>query len=274
MTRTNVTSLQRRLTEWTQHPAQERNYQRGPLQMIDQALADPRRTTQLSIAAWLLGTWHLACGETAILNGDAAGWDEARLGCSFQRSALRLRCRPRGRSRRDDASDLPVLQAANSICVSLALGDPDAEELFAAFAALPDGAFDEATPYPLFVRELLALRAGQRPTVTPRLGPYSDVFLLWEGDLAVLARRLPDLLDLHLDQTRGSPGVPAPFDEPSVWLYPAEMLAIRAVRRELELPWPKVEHPLLFTNLVTMPVAGAWPTDSLLQRIEARLGST
>ncbi len=273
MVRTNVTSLHRRLQEWTQQPAQERNFYRGPLQMIDTALADPRRLTQLSIATWLLGTWHLACGQVAVMAGDSAGWDEVRLGAACQRTALLLRCRRRTpRGGRDDATDLPVLQAANCICLSLALGDPDAEELFGAYAALPDSSFGADPAYPLFVRELLALRAGQRPVVTPRLDLYGEVLQHWHGETLVLQRRLIAVLDHHLDHTQGAPGKPAAFDEPGVLLYPAELLAIRAVRVDLEHGWPKVEHPLMFTNLATMTPIGPWPDDSLLRRI-ARSGT-
>ena len=58
----DVTSLQRRLREWSLQPSNERNYLRGPQQMIASALDDPRRVTQLSVSGYLLGTWHLGCG--------------------------------------------------------------------------------------------------------------------------------------------------------------------------------------------------------------------
>lgn len=269
MATTNVTSLIRRLQDWVQQPAQERNYLRGPLQMVDAALADSRRTTQLSIASSLLGTWYLARGEVAVLGGAVQGFDEARLGTGLLRAALLLRCpRQRGRGRPRDGSDLPHRQAAHCICLGLALGDPDGDELAAAYAALPETVFGDDEPFPLFVHTLLQLRDGARGGATPRLGPYFDVVQAWNSDPSLFARCLAGALDFHLDETRGSPGNAAAFDEPGVMLFPAEALAVRAVRRELDLPWPKVEHPLMFTNLVTMAPEGPWPTDSLLARIE------
>jgi hypothetical protein len=52
-------------------------------------------------------------------------------------------------------------------------------------------------------------------------------------------------------------------------LFPAEILAIRAVRKSLDLPMPKVEHALMHTNLVTTAPEGDWPADPLLQRMRA-----
>ena len=271
----NVTPLQRRLQEWTQGPAHERNYLRGPLQTIDAALAPtggrpPAAVIQLSIAAWLLGTWHLASGEARVLGGDGHGWDDARLGAGLLRTSLALRCAPAAR-RDARAPDLPVLQAANWACAALALGDPHAEELLATFAALPDASFRAGDAYPLFVRELLRLRAGERANVGPRLEVYADVLQAWTGDGGYFARCLASVLDHHLERTHGAPGLRTEFDEPGFWLYPAEVLAVRAVRADLGLPWPKVEHPLMFTNLATTAPSGAWPADELQRRLDRAL---
>jgi len=266
---TDVTSLQRRLREWTLQPSTERNFLRGPQQMVESALGDPRRTTQLSISGYLLGTWHLGCGQLAVLQGDMNGWDRVRLGVAFQRTALWLRCQRRAQSRRGEAADLPVLQTANCAVLALAFDDPECEELLAAFAELPDDRFGEADAYPLFVRELLALRDHRRPVVTPKLDIYGDVIQLWKSDDHTLSRRLLALCEHHLTRTRSAPGKPAEFDEPGMMLFPAEILAIRAVRKSLDLPMPKVEHALMHTNLVTTAPEGDWPADPLLQRMRA-----
>jgi len=52
-------------------------------------------------------------------------------------------------------------------------------------------------------------------------------------------------------------------------LFPAEILAVRATRRSLDLPMPKVEHAIMFTNLVTTQPVGEWPSDPLLARMRA-----
>lgn len=265
----DVTSLQRRLREWSLQPSNERNYLRGPQQMIASALDDPRRVTQLSVSGYLLGTWHLGCGQLAVLEGDMTGWNRVRLGVAFQRTSLWLRCSRRTQSRRGEGADLPVLQAANCAVLALTLDDPECEELLAAFAELPDDRFGEGDAYPLFVRELLALRDRRRPVVTPKLDLYGDVLQLWNSDEHTLSRRLHALCKHHLTRTRGAPGKPAEFDEPGMMLFPAEILAVAAVRKSLDLRMPKVEHPLMFTNLVSTAPTGAWPSEPLLQRMRA-----
>jgi hypothetical protein len=121
---------------------------------------------------------------------------------------------------------------------------------------------------PLFVRELLALHAGQRPTLTPRLGPYHEALMHWHGEGRVFAQRLADLLDLHLEGTQGAG---APFDDMACKLYPVEALAVRAVRDWLELPTPKIDHPLMHTNLGQMQPTRPWPQDEFVQRLEREL---
>jgi hypothetical protein len=158
--------------------------------------------------------------------------------------------------------------ASRCALLGLALGDPGADPLYELLRGEPETAFGEDEALPLFVRELLALHAGERPAVTPRLGPYHDVLLLWNGDPRVLAQRLSVLLDLHLKQTHG-PG--AWFDDPGLRLYPAEVLAVRAVREQLGLPNAKVDHPLMFTNLATMTPKRGWPQHELAGRLEREL---
>lgn len=267
---TDVTSLQRRLREWALQPSTERNFCRGPQQMLESALQDPRRTTQASISGYLLGTWHLGCGELAVLQGDMVGWDRIRLGVALQRTSLWLRAVEFAERR--GGPDLPALQTANCAALVLAFDDPDpmGERLLSAFADMPDDRFAETAVWPLFVRELLTLRQRGRPVAGPRLGPYSEALQAFGGNEQLLARKLQELCDLHLSCTRGTPGAAADFDEPGVMLLPLAVLAVRAVRRSLDLPTPKVEHPMMFTNLVQTAPAGAWPEDPWLARLLER----
>lgn len=269
MAQDNPITLARQLEDWAQSRSNERYFRDGQLQQIEAALEDPRRDTQLSIAAWMLGTWRLATGQVRVLQGDAGGFDEVRLGAALQRTSLEIRAGRKRQTRQGEVPDLPPMHAAHASALALALDDPEAEHLLEAVRTLPDAFFGEA-PYPLFVRELLIARAGGRPVASPRLGPYAEVFLHWTGDEALLARRLADLLDHHLAQTSGR----GDFAEPGVRLYPAEIFALRSVRRALELPMPRVEHALLFTNLGTMAPRGPWPEDELLRRLRRRVART
>jgi hypothetical protein len=272
MAAANPTSLERRLLDWADRPATARFYRDGQLLQIEAALRDPRRTTQLSIGAWMLGTWYLGSGQARVLRSDLAGWDDVRIGAALQRTGLLLRAqRAVRRTRHGDVPDLPVLQGANCIAVGLALDDPGGAPLFEIFRGLPDGGFADGDAWPLFVRELLELRAGRRPTVTPRLDLYGEILTGWLDDPALLARRLARLLDRHLERTRGSPGSPADFEEPGVLMFPVSVLAVRSVRTAFGLPMPKVEHPLMFTNLLNSAPRGPWPPDPMVTRLEREL---
>jgi hypothetical protein len=267
-----ITSLRRQLHEWQGRAANQRFLQHDQEVQLRESLPDPKRRPQVHVAAWMLGTWHLGHGLYSVLEGDSAGFDEARIGQALRRCSLLLRERHQGAAprRAGGASRLPFsrLHGAWTALLGLALGDPGAERLYELLRDEPESSFADGEHLPLFVRELLALHAGQRPTLTPRLGPYHETLMHWTGDARVLAQRLAGLLDLHLDAASG-PG--ASFDDPPCKLYPVEVLAVRAVRDWLGLATPKVDHPLMFTNLGTMQPTRPWPQHELVQRLEQEL---
>lgn len=269
MSLTAITSLRRTLSEWAGREANQRFLQRDQEALLRASLGDPRRRPQLHVAAWMLGTWHLGSGFAEVLDGNGRGFDTARKGQALRRCSLLLRWHHQQPLRRTSAR-LPFSQVHGTLTalLGLALHDPGAEDLYDLLRRQPDQAFGEEDHLPLFVRELLTLRAGERPRLTPRLGPYHEVLMHWTGDQRVLAQQLALLLDLHLQLARGNA---VPFDDPPCRLYPVEVLAVRSVRDLLGLPTPKVDHALMFTNLVTMPPAGPWPTDELVERLEREL---
>ncbi|HEX5052729.1 MAG TPA: hypothetical protein VFZ65_13215 [Planctomycetota bacterium] len=265
-----VTSLRRNLTEWAERDANQKFLRRDQEAQLRASLEGSRPPTQVHVAAWMLGTWHLGHGFCQVLAGNGRGFDEARQGQALRRCSLLLRERHRQHVRHTRARALPfsLMHGSLTALLGLALQDPGAEDLYELLRALPDSNFGERDQLPLFVRELLTVRAGQRPTVTQRLGPYEAVFLHWTGDAHQLAQRLADLLDLHLQQARGAGST---FDDPPCQLYPVEVLAVRQVREWLGLSTPKVDHALMFTNLVTMVPDAPWPAHELVQRLERRL---
>ena len=267
-----ITSLRRSLTEWSERPGNQKFLHRDQETQLRESLGDPARRPQVHVAAWMLGTWHLGHGFVQVLNGEVRGFDEARQGQALRRCSLLLRERHQQQFGRGGRAALPFsqLHGALTALLGLALHDPLAEPLYELLRRQPEGALGEDAVLPLFVRELLTLRAGERPNVTPRLGPYQDVLAHWHGDQRLFAQRLAALLDLHLEQTRG-PG--SSFDDPPCQLYPLEVLAVRNVRAWLDLPTPKVDHPMLHTNLGTMVPDPPWPTHELAQRLERQLRS-
>lgn len=271
MAASTVAILTRALAEWVARPGNQKFLHDEQLPVIEQALADPGRQAQLPVAAWFLGTFQLTRGQARVLDGEAFGWEDVRIGLSLLRCSLLLRnARHRQQPGNTETVPFQLLPAANTVALGIALGDRDGEELFAMFAQLPDRVFDAEAAWPLFVRELARLHAGERLTVTPRLGDYREVLLLWNGDVAPLTRALQALLDVHLEQSKGKG---AWFADPWVAAMPLEVLAVLAVRRELSLPVQKVEHSLMFTNLVTMTPPAKWPQSPLVDRIMRLLRS-
>ena len=266
-----ITSLRRQLNEWAERPANRKFLQQDQEAQLRQSLGDRTRTTQLQVAAWMLGTWHAGHGMVRVLEGDGLGFDEARVGQGLRRCGLLLRARGQQavQTKRGGGQRLPFSRAHGTwtALLGLALDDPGAEPLYDLLRNESEATFGEDEHLALFVRELLTVRAGERPTVTPRLGPYQDVFAHWQGDSRLLAQRLIDLCDLHLD------GVVAggPFDDHACRIYPVEILAFRNVRTWLGLSTPKVDHPLLHTNMVTMLPSKAWPQHELVQKLEQEL---
>lgn len=266
-----ILSLRRQLQEWSARPANKKMLAQDQEAQMRESLGDPKRRPQVYLAAWMLGTWKLGVGLGRVLEGDGDGFDEARVGQALRRCSLLLRERHQGPGqRRAGATKLPFsrLHGAWTALLGLALHDPGADPLYELLRDEPESTFAEGEHMPLFVRELLALHAGQRPTLTPRLGPYHEALMHWHGDGRVFAQRLADLLDLHLEGTQGAG---APFDDIPCKLYPVEALAVRAVRDWLELPTPKIDHPLMHTNLGQMQPTRPWPQDELVRRLEQEL---
>jgi len=272
MSLATMTSLRRSLQEWAQREGHQKFLRDDQAAQLRSVLGNPNRRTQANVAAWMLGTWHLGYGMLRVLEGDADGFDEARIGQGLRRASLLSRARHqqgprRGRSR----AKLPfsLLHGAWTALLGLALDDPGAEPLYELLLAQPDIAFSEKDHLPFFTRELLALRNNRRPNMSSRLGIYEDVILQWNGDARLFARHLQDMLDVHLDEAQRAG---ATFDDPALRLYPVEVIALRNVRDWLELPTPKVDHALMHGNLGQMSPRTAWPQHDLLQRLERDAG--
>jgi hypothetical protein len=271
MSLTAITTLRRNLSEWAERPANRRQFCDEQQQVLQRHLGDPERRTQVHVAAWMLGTWHLGHGMAQVLDGNGDGFDEARTGQALRRTALLLRAEHQaGPGRRGRLERLPfsLAHGAWTVLLGLALHDPAAEALYDLLLDLPDGAFGPEDQLALFARELLALRGGQRPTPGQRLGPYEPILQHWHGERRLLAQSVAEVLELHLQQANRRGGT---FDDPCLWLYPVEAVAVRHVRDWLELPSAKVEHALMFTNLGTMAPSGAWPSHPLLAGLEREL---
>lgn len=272
MSLATLTSLHRGLHEWANRDGNQKFLHDDQEAQLRRVLPDPNRRTQANVAAWMLGSWHLGNGMLRVLNGERAGFDEARQGQTLRRTSLLARKNHQTGPRRGKHARLPfsLMHGAWTSLLGLALHDPGAEPLYEFMMSLPDIAFTEHDSVAFFTRELLALRAGRRPNMSSRLGPFEEVMLHWKGDQRLLGRAMADLLDWHLTEARGAG---KSFDDPACRIYPVEIIAIQNVREWTELPMPRVDHPLMHGNLANMKPSLSWPQHELAQAFARRTRS-
>ena len=98
------------------------------------------------------------------------------------------------------------------------------------------------------------------------LGVYGKVLDAWDSPKD-FAKALLDACDFHVQQARGEDGefCHMPYD-----LAPFEILAVQRVRRDLGLPTPEIDHPLLQTPLARPPEQPPEFHDELLDKIIAK----
>lgn len=267
MSLATVTTLRRSLHEWAHRAGNQKFLRDDQEAQLRRVLKDPSRRTQAHVAAWMLGTWHLGNGMLRVLDRDPEGFDEARQGQSLRRTSLLARASHQAGPRRGSKVRLPfsLLHGAWTSLLGLALHDPGAEPLYEFMMQLPDIAFSETDSVAFFVRELLALRAGRRPKMSSRLGPFEDVILHWTSNERLLSRAMADLLDWHMKEAHGAG---KNYDDPACLIYPVEVIAIHHVRIWLELPMPRVDHPLMHGSLAQMTPRTAWPHHELAVILE------
>lgn len=268
MSQAILTTLRRQLGEWARQPANRRFLQQDQEAQLRGAIGELLRRPQALVAAWLLGTFYLGNGMVRVLDGDAEGFDEARVGQGLRRCSLLLRAQHAAATRGPSRLPFSRQHGAWTALLGLALHDPGVAPLHKLLLDEAETSFRADEALPLFTRALLALHAGQRPSLTPRLGIYHEVLLHWQSEPRLFAQGLAAALDAHLDGARHSGG---PFDDPACRLYPVEVLATKVVRESLGLPMPKVDHPLMFTNLGTMAPRTPWPQHDLVRQLEREL---
>jgi hypothetical protein len=89
--------------------------------------------------------------------------------------------------------------------------------------------------------------------------------LHWKGDERLLGRAMSDLLDWHLKEARGAG---KNYEDPACRLYPVEIIAIQNVREWTELTMPRVDHPLMHSNLATTKPSLSWPSHEFATALE------
>ncbi len=122
--------------------------------------------------------------------------------------------------------------------------------------------------FPGFMVRLYAMSIGSAfPTDHPAsdCGPYQSVFTNWH-DESSLVSAIAAMCDIHCRQYLVEVGVFSHFPKSVI---AAEILALRLFRTRLGIPTPSIEHALLDSPFVDIPLATGGP-DDLLQRAMQR----
>ena len=266
----NVAKLTRFLLEWAADPNRRAVVRDANLSVLTTALRDPAGTPRVITRSQGYGTWLCGSGQARVLSGDTGGWAEFRSGVALMRAGLMLafhvfkRAKPPGRT-----EPCAPLAAAHAVALCFAFRDPRAEELGTLHCCgWPAGC--RVGDYPAFMQALAAMAMGSESTARPG-SPYADVLANWNSP--DLTATLVAALDYHLLRTSSRGDDLAEFEDIPVLAFPAEVFAVLAVRRDLGLPEPKLDHPLLAT-----PLGRGWldgvpatplPDDPLLSSVQA-----
>jgi hypothetical protein len=135
-----------------------------------------------------------------------------------------------------------------------------------------DGSAWSHTPFEPFMLRLFAIWQGDVPEFNAtrglNLGPYKGVLDSWT-DPHGLADAIVQICDYHC---RHCQSIDDPFQTVPFAPFPAEVLALQRVRKELGLATPEIKHPLLENNPM-MNVPNPLPPverDDLYDRVVAR----
>jgi predicted DNA-binding WGR domain protein len=216
-----------------------------------------------------IGFLRVTRGAVQVLEGDPKGWAEYHAGLRTYYWGARLddwAVRTLHPKQTVGPRDLGEFLAG-----CLALGEWEmARGVFRlALAGKTDTGGITSPIVPLTLR-LCALLEGvpfsRLPTTAP-LGPYRPIFDAWKKP-AALAQALTQACDYHVQQARRPAHNEFRFFPISV--APMEILAVLRTRRQLGLPIPDVQHPILDTPIGRPPeVVPTVPDDLLDQLIQA-----
>ena len=233
--------------------------------------------------------WPSTAGAVKVLHGESEGWSQLRLAFLCHAWKIRLRF-----AVFDEEKDYA---AASYLLVNTLLSSDQIEPHWLAEAiatnddarahgfgrkliqcfhetGVGDPYFFYLIPFQPFMFKLYCLWVGEEISfsddVADPLGPYQPLIDAWD-DEDEFAEALVQACDYHcqesFDRAKGYPPfVWGPYD-----VYPVEILAIQRVRRDLGLPTPEIDHPLLASALCHPPETPPEVRDPLLEDVAARL---
>jgi hypothetical protein len=271
----NLKRFLRELKEWLSRPDNINRFRDQVRIDIERAIVLEPTSADLRVFQGRLdrvALWEAIYGTVLVLDGNQAGWSHIYTSVRYSGWKVRLLVGLCERNE-DAASRLALNHACRCLAGSIALR----HDAFAHWCGLRlincielgNDVFPkwDLTPFEPFMVKLYALWRGReldvrRPHICP-LGVYQQVFDTWESE-ASFTNALRAICNYHCDRTdqRGdNEFMWSPYD-----VFPAEILALRRIRRELGLSRVTIEHPLLDNPLAHPPDEIVAVPDELMHR--------
>jgi predicted DNA-binding WGR domain protein len=258
---------------WKRHWTADRRFPQQREEFLA-SFGSPRRLEYITASLDTLALHNRMRGAVRVLEGDEGGWSLLRAGALYDYHHTRISLRHFGRI--DDGQmtggGMEGLDWALLLSQALGLGETAVAEWCGRAALRHPRAFDIGHPLlPLqpFLIRLYALwkqaRLDDERFPQAKLGVYREVLDAWH-DEGRLAAALVRACDYHARQARRDE-VLSEFTHFPADLFPAEILAVYRVRRDLGLPTPEVQHPILATPLGRPPTSIPATPDDVLDRV-------
>jgi hypothetical protein len=217
-------------------------------------------------------------GVKQVLTGDTLGWTDLRSSARYLFWDCRIVASLYGQGFYKQFV-IGLDSVANCLAHSIACFEDEASgwlgcKLAQSFQGQAFG-YWEKTPFEPFMARLYQIWVGQVKPGAPsptNLGVYQRVLDAWDAGDAQLHDALAVICNYHVQRTEDRDDSDfAEFTRPPYLIFPAEILAIIRVRKDLGLSTPTIDHPLMQTPLANPPVEMPAVNDELLDRVIAKV---
>lgn len=275
-----LTGIRSRAENWVNEPIKRELFFDDPQQKLDKALMghSERDALQAAIAMEHLGVWQAMHGIVSVLSGDPGGWQQLKLSISYVSWHFKVVYDSYLRDTRENKQLRFMLnEPALWFAQALALGCTDearwlGDRLVDHFRGKLFGIWPQTPLEPFLSRLHCRSRRQSDEPLERGLGVYQQIIDTWDRDQGSFSRALVAACEQHLIETDdpNDDGFPAFMNWPHIY-FPVEILAIANVRRDLQMPMPEIDHPLMQTPLAKVPPNIETPADTLLRQAVAHI---
>ena len=259
----SVDKTREEMRHWVQNQQNAKLQFRDQVEAVEKRLAEATPETLHLVVPHLqrLAVWETMNGGILVLDDQPEGWERIQHGLSLrywsQRMLIHVYDNDPSRQPR-----IPLVQAALCLNHLLASGEWEraawmGERMEAEFGQGPFKAWSGTPmePFSVALYQLWKQLPLGRGLPNPEcLRPYRPVLEAWTQSPERFGEAVKGACDYHLRRIEDPTDEDFPeFYYPLYDVFPAEILAIRRVRKRVGLETPDVNHPLLRTPLADPP---------------------